>query len=74
MNNDQIKETINYYKLWLGVFLIADVSLIGWLSTKASIFPKSLLAITLLCVLFLTVFSFNIHKNVEHLISVIKDE
>ncbi len=28
---DYEKEVIGYYKLWLGILLITDISLIGWL-------------------------------------------
>ncbi len=30
---DVIKEKINYLKVWLGVFIVTLISLIGWLSS-----------------------------------------
>ena len=27
---DQIKETIHQLRLWLGIFVVTDISLIGW--------------------------------------------
>ena len=28
---DLIKEKIGYYKVWLGIMVITDISLVGWL-------------------------------------------
>ncbi|SFP49929.1 hypothetical protein [Hydrogenimonas thermophila] len=30
---DVVKEKINYLKVWLGVFIVTLISLIGWLSS-----------------------------------------
>lgn len=31
---DVIKEKINYLKVWIGVFVVTLISLIGWLSSN----------------------------------------
>jgi len=32
---DIVKETIAYLKFWLGVLVVSDISLVGWLLTNA---------------------------------------
>jgi undecaprenyl pyrophosphate phosphatase UppP len=29
---DQIKERINYLKVWLGIFVVTNIGLMGWLA------------------------------------------
>lgn len=42
---DKIKEELNYLKVWLGVFIVAAMALIGWLAEHIDNNFKSYLAI-----------------------------
>jgi len=42
---DKIKEQLNYLKVWLGVFIVAAMAIIGWLAEHIDNNPKSYLAI-----------------------------
>lgn len=33
---DKIKERINYLKVWLGIFVVTNIGLIGWLAEHYS--------------------------------------
>ncbi len=34
---DVVKETIAYLKFWLGVMVVSDISLVGWLLSNAGV-------------------------------------
>ena len=42
---DKIKAELNYLKVWLGVFIVAAMALIGWLAEHIDNNPKSYLAL-----------------------------
>ena len=65
---DRAKEKIAYHKLWQGIWVVTDISLIGWLVSARS--PEQTLAtvLALAAVLFLTVCIFLLHRHIERLI------
>ena len=48
---DKIKEELNYLKVWLGVFIVAAITLIGWLAEHLGSNIKSYLAISFVAAL-----------------------
>jgi len=70
---DIVKESISYLKFWLGVMVVSDISLVGWLLSNASAAsaPKTYAAV--LGVASITIAALFIHKRIEYLISTLKD-
>jgi hypothetical protein len=66
---DIVKETIAYLKFWLGIMVVSDISLIGWLLSNAGAAsdPKTYGAIA--GVTIITLVALIVHMRIEHLIS-----
>jgi hypothetical protein len=63
---DRTKEKIAYHKFWQGVWVVTDISLIGWLvSVRDALLPTVL---ALAGVFALTVGVFLLHRHIERLI------
>ena len=44
---DVVKEKINYLKVWLGIFVVTLIGLVGWLSSKFEAISDERLAISI---------------------------
>ena len=67
-NLDKAKEQIAYLKFWLGVVVLTDISLVGWLISSADSAPTHKVLGALLAVVVITVAGFAVHGRIERLI------
>ena len=61
---DVIKEKINYLKVWLGVFIVTLISLIGWLSSHYDKISSIRFFISVVGLLWLIISIHFLNKNI----------
>jgi len=62
---DVAKEQIAYLKFWLGVMVVTDISLFGWLTSNASSTTLRLLVGGCVAVIAITVGIALLHRQIE---------
>ena len=62
---DVAKEQITYLKFWLGVMVVTDISLFGWLVSNANSTSLRLLSGGCLAVVAITVGIVLLHRRIE---------
>ena len=70
---DIVKETIAYLKFWLGVMVVSDISLVGWLLTKAGVASDLKTYGAIIGIAIITISALFVHKRIEYLISTLKE-
>lgn len=65
---DRAKEKIGYHKLWQGVIVVTDISLIGWLVSGRSDEQMFAMVLALAALIFFSVCIFLLHRHIERLI------
>jgi hypothetical protein len=70
---DKAKEQIAYLKFWLGVMVVTDISLVGWLVSSAVAAPAYQVVGALVAVVVITVAGFAVHRRVERLIDTLEE-
>ena len=70
---DIAKETIAYLKFWLGVMVVSDISLVGWLLSNAGIASEFKTYGAVIGISIITSSAFFVHKRIEYIISTLKD-
>ena len=70
---DKAKEQIAYLKFWLGVMVVTDISLVGWLVSSADAAPVHRVLGALVAVVVITAAGFTVHRRVERLIDALED-
>jgi len=70
---DVAKEQIAYLKLWLGITVVTDISLIGWFIGNYGQASASLLVTDLLAVAVVSVGIVVIHHRIERKIERLRD-
>lgn len=70
---DIVKETIAYLKFWLGVLVVSDISLVGWLLSNAGIASELKTYGAVIGIGIITVSAFIMHKRIEYMISSLKE-
>ncbi len=70
---DIIKETIAYLKFWLGIMVVLDISLVGWLLAHAGESSDLKAFGAVIGVSAITFSVYFVHKRIETLISTLKD-
>jgi hypothetical protein len=70
---DKAKEQIAYLKFWLGVMIVTDISLVGWLVSSADTASTPKVLGALVAVVVITATSFAVHCRVERIIDVLED-
>jgi hypothetical protein len=70
---DEIKEEINYLKVWLGITVVTAIGLIGWLLNNYELVStlKTLSAVSAIVVLTLAIIK--IDKNIKEKIKSLKE-
>ncbi len=61
---DLAKEQIAYLKVWLGILVITDISLLGWLASNISKAEKVLLVVGIVAAIVSTIGVFLIHRRI----------
>ena len=70
---DIVKETISYLKFWLGVMVVSDITLVGWLLSNAGTTSDTKTYGAIIGIAIITTSAFFVHKRIEHLISTLKE-
>jgi len=70
---DVVKEQIAYFKLWLGIMVVTDISLIGWFIGNYRQASVSLLVTDFLAIAVVSSGIVVLHKRVEHKIDRLRD-
>lgn len=61
---DKIKERINYLKVWLGIFVVTNIGLMGWLAERYNdSVIKSIAAF--ISIMVITVLVLIVHKKIN---------
>jgi len=70
---DLAKETIAYLKFWLGVMVVSDISLVGWLLSNAGVASEVKTYGAIIGIGVITTSAFVVHKRIEYIISTLKE-
>jgi len=70
---DRAKEQIAYLKFWLGVMVVTDISLVGWLVSSAGSAPMHQVVGALVAVVVVTASGLIVHRRVTRLIDTLED-
>ena len=62
---DFTKEQIAYLKVWLGILVITDISLVGWLASNIASTSTVLIATVVIAVVVTTVGVVLLHRRIE---------
>jgi len=70
---DEIKEELNYLKVWLGITVITTISLISWLINNYEISSFIKIISDIIAIITLTVSIILIDKSIKKKIKTLKD-
>ena len=70
---DEIKEELNYLKVWLGIIVITTIGLVGWLINNYEIASKLKVITDILAIIILTISIIVIDRNIKNKIKSLKD-
>jgi hypothetical protein len=62
---DRLKEQVAYLKFWLGIVVVTNISLIGWLITAFDTAGRPAVALAAAAVMVLTLAILVLHRYVE---------
>jgi predicted membrane-bound spermidine synthase len=62
---DRLKEQLVYLRLWLGIVVVAEISLIGWLASAVESAPARLLALAIATGVLLGLGIFLLHRQIQ---------
>ncbi len=62
---DRLKEQLVYLRLWLGIVVVAEISLMGWLASALESAPGRLLALAIATVVLLGLGIFLLHRQIQ---------
>jgi hypothetical protein len=71
--SDKAKEQIAYLKFWLGVMVVTDISLVGWLVSSVDSAPTHKVVGAIVAVVIITVAGFAVHRRIEWLINTLEE-
>ena len=70
---DVAKEKIAYLKIWLGILVVTDISLVGWLASNIASANRLLLLAGVVAVVAATVGIVLLHKRIDRRIESLKE-
>ena len=70
---DRTKEQIAYLRFWLGVMVVTDISLVGWLVSSTGSALTHRVVGALAAVVVITASGFIVHRRVERLIDTLEE-
>ena len=70
---DEIKEELNYLKVWLGVIVLTTISLISWLINHYEVSSNLKVIGDVIAIIVLTVSIIIIDKKIKEKIKLLKD-
>ena len=62
---DRLKEQLVYLRFWLGIMVVTEISLVGWLASAADTATPRLLALAIAGIVLLGLGIFLIHRQIE---------
>ena len=62
---DVAKEQVAYLKVWLGILVVTDITLLGWLASNISRAQPALLVAGVVATIITTIGIFFIHRRIE---------
>jgi hypothetical protein len=71
--SDKAKEQIAYLKFWLGVMVVTDISLVGWLVSSAEAASVHKVVGAIVAVVVITGAGFTVHRRVKRLIDALEE-
>jgi hypothetical protein len=69
---DRLKEELVYFRLWLGIVVVAEISLLGWVASAAEATAPRLFAITVGGIIVLGVIIYRLHRQIKRRIKQIR--
>jgi hypothetical protein len=70
---DGLKERSVYLRLLMGIVIVAEVSLVGWVASAAETATPRLFALGVVGIIVLGLGAFLLHRQIERLIAAIRD-
>ncbi len=70
---DKLKETITQLRLWLGIAVVTDISLIGWAAANYGPAKNLLIILASNLIIVLTVFTSDFNKKIRVAIKSLRD-
>ena len=70
---DKAKEQIAYLKFWLGVMVVTDISLVGWLVSSVPGAAAQTVLAAVAAVVVITASSIAVHRRIERLIDAVEE-
>ncbi len=70
---DEIKEELNYLKVWLGIIVVTTIGLLGWLINNYETSSTIKIVSDIVAIIVLTVSIMFIDKNIKKKIKSLKD-
>lgn len=70
---DVLKEKIAYLKLWLGIIVVTDISLVGWLLGNYTVASRALIVGDVVAISVVSYGIYVLHKRIEKEIERLKE-
>ena len=70
---DVLKEKIAYLKLWLGIMVVTDISMVGWLLSSYTMANWALIVGDVVAILVVSFGIYGLHKRIEKEIERLKE-
>ncbi|MBA2408768.1 MAG: hypothetical protein H0V62_02960 [Gammaproteobacteria bacterium] len=70
---DLAKEKIAFLKLWLGIVVLTDISLVGWLISNSGSVPAHKMIGGLMSVCALTLAGYKLHRRIQSSIEALEE-
>ena len=62
---DRVKEQLVYLRLWLGIAVVAEISLLGWLATAPESTPSRLFTLGVGGIIVLGMGIYTLHRQIK---------
>ena len=62
---DRLKEQLVYLRFWLGIMVVTDISLVGWLASTIDTATTALLSFAIAGIIVLSLGIFLLHRQIE---------
>ena len=62
---DRLKEQLVYLRLWLGIIVVGEISLVGWLASAAETASTRLLSLAIATAVLLGFGIFLLHRQIQ---------
>ena len=62
---DRLKEQLVYLRLWLGIIVVAEISLVGWVASAVNSASATLLSLAITTAVLLGLGIFLLHRQIQ---------